>query len=99
MLGCMASIAGAVCEMGGRTTDQVTPSSRVSSNWIRHLLGASSDSVLLPAITLPSLSRTGLFLMGPRTPSGNLRASFQVRPPSSDVRIIPHHVRGVGPTL
>src|SRR5688572_22781056 len=48
---------------------------------------------------VPSASRTGLFLIGPRIPSGKRRASPHVRPSSFDVRIIPHHARGFGPTL
>src|SRR4029450_11668885 len=84
---------------GGNTAVHVRPPSVVRSKCTRQTLGRSVDSVLLPAITVPSASRTGLFLMGPRMPSGRRRASLHVFPASCDVRIIPHHVCGLGPTL
>ena len=48
------------------------------------------------AMSVPSASWTGLFLIGPRMPSGRRRASHHVCPPSRDVRTIPHHVSGSG---
>src|SRR6185295_4313950 len=99
MLGWMASIAAAPEPAGGKTLDQVVPASAVRSKCTRHLLGRSGDSVLLGAISVPSSNRTGLFLIGPRMPSGNRRPSLQVRPLSRDVRTIPHQVCGLGPTL
>ena len=41
----------------------------------------------------------GLFLIGPRMPSGSRRGADQVAPPSLDVINMPHHFSGVGPTL
>src|SRR5947199_75095 len=77
----------------------VRPPSVVRSKRTRHALGRSSDSVLLGATSVPSESWTGLFLIGPRIPSGSRRASLHARPLSPEVRTVPHHPRGLGPTL
>src|SRR6185295_5203372 len=98
MLGWIASIARPSAAAGTEVV-QVTPSSVVRSKWTRHLLGRSVDSVLLPARSAPSDSRTGLFLLEQRMPTGRRRASLHVRPPSREVRTMPHHVCGLGPTL
>ncbi len=58
-----------------------------------------SCSVLDPDRMSPFASCTGLFLIGPSTPSGRRRADAHVRPPSADVMTMPHHVLGLGPTL
>ena len=42
---------------------------------------------------------TGVFLIGPNTPFGSRIAAPQLTPPSFDVRFMPHHSRGLGPTL
>src|SRR5262245_37449871 len=97
-LGWIASIAGP-SPAAGTDVVHVSPPSVVRSKWTRHLLGRSVDSVLLPAMSVPSESRTGLFLIGPRIPSGRRRASLHVRPLSREVRTMPHHVCGLGPTL
>ena len=70
---------------GGRDTLHVLPLSRVRSKCTRHVLGVCGVSVLLGAIMVPSASRTGLFLIGPRIPSGSCRAPLHVRPSSPDV--------------
>src|SRR5688572_1597229 len=95
-LGCIASIAA---PPDGREIVQVWPLSWLRSKWIRHVLGVSGVSVLLGAMIVPSAKRTGLFLMGPRIPSGSRLGVPQVRPESEDVRTMPHHARGFGPTL
>src|SRR4030095_3629124 len=77
----------------------VTPRSVVRSKWTRHAFSGTADSVLLGASTEPSAIRTGLFLMGPRIPSGSRRASLHADPLPRDVRIIPHHSRRLAPTL
>ena len=46
-----------------------------------------------------SRAATGLFLIGPRMPSGSRRGFDHVRPPSVEVISMPHHSLGVGPTL
>src|SRR5262249_43969013 len=99
MLGWIASMAFPPDAAGGDTDVHVTPPSAERSKCTRHTLGRSVDSVLLPASRVPSGSSTGLFLTGPRMPSGSRRASLHVRPPSPDVRAMPHHVCGLGPTL
>lgn len=66
---------------------------------MRHALGLSVDSVLEGHSKSPSGNCTGLFLMGPKMPSGSLRGSSQVRPPSLDFVSMPHHLLGDGPTL
>ena len=62
---------------------QVLPRSLLRSKWTRHLLGFSSVSLLVGQRMSPFASCTGLFLIGPRMPSGSLRAALQVVPPSS----------------
>ena len=47
----------------------------------------------------PFSNWTGLFLMGPKMPSGRRSGSDQVFPPSAEVITIPHHSWGLGPTL
>src|SRR5436190_20873608 len=98
MLGWIASIGLPSGEADGTADVHVRPPSVVRSNSTRHALGRSDDSVLLPATRLPSESCTGLFLIGPRMPSGRRRASLHVRPPSRDVRPIPNQPQGLGPT-
>src|SRR5688500_9772978 len=83
---------------GTATAAHVAPPSVDRSKCTRHALGRSVDSVLLPLTSVPSASRTGLFLTGPRMPLGRRRGSPHVRPPSRDVRTTPHHSRGLGPT-
>src|SRR4051812_24552939 len=56
-------------------------------------------SMLLGERMSPLLSRTGLFLIGPRIPSGRRIASLHVAPLSSLVFTTPHHVLGLWPTL
>src|SRR5262245_34389160 len=58
-----------------------------------------SFSVLDPASSTPPGNSTGFARMGPRIPSGSLVAADQVRPSSPEVRTMPHHVSGLGPTL
>src|SRR5688572_20614087 len=99
MLGWIASIGAALAASAGRTIVQVFPSSELRSKCTRHLLGFSGVSVLVGLISVPSRSRNGLFLIGPRMPSGRRCASLHVWPPSFDVRVMPHHVCGLGPTL
>ena len=99
MLGWIASICVPSGGAAGTTAVQVTPASVERSKCTRHALGRVGVSVLLPATSVPSASRTGLFLIGPRMPSGRRRASLQVRPLSRDVRTMPHQVCGLGPTL
>jgi hypothetical protein len=50
-------------------------------------------------INVPSLSKTGLFFIGPKKPSGNAFCADQVIPPSADVFIKPFQVDGLGPIL
>ena len=59
----------------------------------------SQIMALDPATMVPSASCKGLFLMGPRMPSGRRRGVLHVRPSSADVITMPHHSRGLGPTL
>src|SRR5438132_4226298 len=99
MLGWIASIGLPSAEADGNAAVHVKPASVVRSKCTRHVLGRSDDSVLLAATSVPSESCTGLFLTGPRMPSGKRRAPLQVRPPSWDVRTIPHQLCGLGPTL
>src|SRR5687768_1148082 len=99
MLGWIASIGLPSAEADGAAAVQMRPPSPVRSKCTRHVLGRSADSVLLGASRVPSASCTGLFLIGPRMPFGKRRASVQLRPPSPDVRSIPHQVCGLGPTL
>src|SRR5438874_54348 len=56
-------------------------------------------SVLDGQRMVPSANSTGLFLIGPRKPSGRRRASLQVLPSSVLVRNMPHQDLGSGPTL
>src|SRR6267143_4799247 len=99
MLGWIALIGLLSGEADGNADVHVRPPSVVRSKCTRHALGRSDDSVLLPATIVPSESCTGLFLIGPRMPSGRRRASLHVRPLSRDVRAIPHQPWGLGPTL
>src|SRR5258708_6639780 len=99
MLGWIASISLPSAGAGGNTAVHVMPASTLRSKCTRHTLGRAVDSVLLDATIAPSGSRTGLFLIGPRMPSGSRLASLHVFPPSRDVRSMPHHSRGLGPTL
>ena len=62
-------------------------------------LGLGALSVLLGDRTVTSPRRTGLFLIGPSMPFGRRVAGLHVMPPSFDVRFMPHHVAGLGPTL
>src|SRR5437870_12465899 len=99
MLGWMASIVASSADRSGGVAVHVNPPSVERSKCTRHLLGRSGDSVLLAATIVRSPSRTGLFLIGPRMPSGSRRALVHVRPLSGDVRVMPHHACGLGPTL
>src|SRR2546426_10358395 len=99
MPGWIALIGLPSAEADGNAAVHVRPASVVRSKCTRHVLGRSDDSVLLGATSVPSESCTGLFLMGPRTPSGKRRASAQVRPLSREVWTIPHQLSGLGPTL
>src|ERR1700730_1570428 len=83
----------------GSPAVHVRPASVLRSKWIRHVLGRSADSVLLGLTIDPSSRRTGLFLIGPRMPAGKRRAPGHVRPPSWEVRTMPHQVWGLVPTL
>ena len=47
----------------------------------------------------PFANNSGLFLIGPKNPSGNFSASDHVSPPSEERFNIPHHEDGCGPTL
>src|SRR6476646_1028258 len=97
MLGWIAPIV--VPSLTGAVADQFFPPSLLHSKCTCHLLGSACDSVLDGARMVPSASCTGLFLIGPRMPSGRRRPSLHVRPPSMLVRTIPHHASGLGPTL
>ena len=100
MLGWMASMGAARRRSPADATRSMSCRCRVlRSKCTRHVLGVCGVSVLLGAMMVPSASRTGLFLIGPRIPSGSRRASLHVRPSSADVRTMPHHSRGLGPTL
>ena len=57
----------------------------------------ANGAVLQPAITDPSRRTSGLFLIGPITPSGSRRTASQVAPPSRLSQATPHQSRGVGP--
>src|ERR1043166_8833286 len=59
----------------------------------------SSDSVLLPLTMTPFERITGLFLTGPRIPSGRRAARLQVVPPSREALVMPHQRAGLGPTF
>src|SRR5437868_3596075 len=96
ILGWMAWSSVPSADAGGADDVQVRPPSADRSKCTRHVLGVPADSVLLPASRVPSASRTGLFLIGPRMPSGRRRASLHVRPLSREVRAIPHQVWGLG---
>src|SRR5215217_3725450 len=97
MLGWIAPIV--VPSLSGWVAVHVFPPSLLRSKCTCHRLGSECDSVLVGATMVPSASCTGLFLIGPRMPSGRRRASLQVRPPSPLVRSIPHHSSGDGPAL
>src|ERR1043166_8372852 len=98
MAGWMASSSG---PLGGAgcTTVQVRPESALSSKCTRQRGTESALSVLLPLTMRPLGSRTGLFLMGPRIPSGRRVGAVQDRPPSCDAIHMPHQRAGLGPTL
>ena len=70
----------------------------VPSWWMEYGM-AAEPSVLVPARMSPFFSCTGLFLIGPRMPSGRRRAADQVVPPSVEVLNSPHQRCGLGPTL
>jgi hypothetical protein len=55
--------------------------------------------VLEPASITPGRISIGFARIGPRIPGGSLIGADQVRPPSGDVRAMPHHCDGLGPTL
>ena len=78
---------------------QVRPRSGERSKWARQAGGSGASSMLEPASRLPSARVIGLFLIGPRMPSGSRRGSLQVRPSAADSMTIPHHSGGLGPTL
>ncbi|MNN24709.1 hypothetical protein D3C81_1381500 [compost metagenome] len=59
----------------------------------------SPASVLDGDTQVPSARMTGLFLIGPSTPSGKRRGADHVWPPSGEVITIPHQLKGSGPTL
>src|SRR5215216_4121822 len=99
MLGWIAWISLPSAGPGTGTAVQVRPASTDRSKCTRQLFAGPGDSVLLPLTSEPSASRTGLFLTGPRMPSGKRLALLHVRPPSDDVRTIPHQLVGSGPTL
>src|SRR5882762_8899142 len=99
MLGWIAWISRPSADTGGALTVHVRPASTLRSKWTRHVLGRSGDSVLLELTSVSSESRTGLFLIGPRMPSGRRRASDHVRAWSCEVRTMPHQRCGLGPTL
>ena len=77
----------------------VLPPSVLRSKCTRHLLGCSGDSVLVGLRSVPSASRTGLFLIGPRMPSGSRVASLQVRPAVARGARHAPPLRGLGPDL
>ncbi len=85
----------ALPSLSGGVVVQVVPWSELRSKCTRQ----PSCSVLLGQRRSPSVSCTGLFLIGPRMPSGKRRAAPQVRPLSCEVRSMPHQVPGEGPTL
>src|SRR5262249_27140584 len=99
MLGWIASIGAPSADGNDGMAVHVDPPSVERSQCTRQLLGRAGDSVLLPATIVTSLRRTGLFLIGPRMPSGRRRTLVHVRPLSGDVRLRPHHVCGLRPTL
>lgn len=73
----------------------VLPRSIVRSKCTRH----PSCSELVGHSNAPSASDTGLFLIGPKTPSGKRLGADHVLPASPEVISIPHHVLGLGPAL
>src|SRR5687767_7489648 len=97
MLGWIAAMVRP--SLSGGVAVHVRPPSLLRSKWTCQRLGSVWDSVLVGATMVPSESCTGLFLIGPRMPSGRRRASLHVRPPSVLVRSIPHQASGDGPTL
>src|SRR6266852_1103131 len=99
MLGWIAGISVPPAAAIGSPAVHVWPASVVRSKWTRQVLGRSADSVLLGLTIAPSVRRTGLFLIGPRVPSGKRRTPVHVRPPSRDVRTMPHQLWGLVPTL
>src|SRR4029453_196197 len=98
-LGWIALISTPVAGAGGAVDVQVAPASVLRWKCPRPSRGRPTDSVLLGATIAPSAARTGLFLIGPRMPSGSRRASLHVFPPSREERSMPHHSEGLGPTL
>src|SRR5216683_5496443 len=99
MLGWIAWISLPSADARRAPAVHVWPASTLRSKWTRHVLGRSGDSVLLGLIIVPSERRTALFLIGPRRPSGKRRAPDHVRAWSREVRTMPHHRCGLGPTL
>src|SRR6266487_4036493 len=82
-------------ELSGPVFVQVSPRSGVRSRWTRQ----PSCSVLEGQSNVPSANHTGLFLIGPRMPSGSRRGAVHVGPPSAELIIMPHQRDGFGPTL
>src|SRR5688572_9504722 len=101
MLGWMALTGAASTPRGmaGVIRVHVLPRSLVRSKWICHPGCTPSRSVLEGHRIEPSGSATGLFLIGPRKPSGRRCGGDHVLPPSAEVVISPHQLRGSGPTL
>ena len=79
----------------GPIRSQVAPRSAERSRWTRQ----PSCSLLEGLSQEPSASSIGLFLIGPRMPSGRRRGSDQVVPPSSEAMTSPHQRLGLRPTL
>jgi len=73
---------------------QVLPLSGVRSKWTRHPLLSVLEGQNKDAPTC-----TGLFLMGPSTPSGNAWGALQVKPWSEEVFIQPVQPATLGPIL
>src|ERR1035441_7066315 len=90
MLGWIAPIS--LPSLTGGVVVQVFPKSLVRSKWTRQ---PPSPSVLLPHRISPFASGTGLFLMGPRMPSGS-RVGFDHVLPSSVEVVIRSEERRVG---
>src|SRR5258706_16252937 len=97
MLGWIALIVRP--SLSGGVALQVCSPSLLRSKCTCHFVGFSGVSTLVGQRMSPLASWTGLFLIGPRMPSGRRRAVLHVWPPSADVLISPHHFCGLGPTL
>lgn len=85
--------------IGGSDLLHVRPMSTVRSKYKRHAGVLPSASVLEGHKMDPSGNWIGLFLTGPRNPSGRRRPGDQALPPSSELRSMPHQVLGSGPIL